>query len=75
MKWPGKRNRRIPHLWDFEGRCVKCHKNLILYLKVVGSNKVTLEVEKCIEHPNDSLILWPQRDDVIRLPQPIKEDP
>jgi hypothetical protein len=67
MKWPGKKNKKVPHLWDFEGRCVKCHKHLKLYLKVVGTNEVILTVEKCQEHPDNSLILWPQRDDVIRL--------
>ncbi len=67
MKWPGKKDKKIPHLWDFEGRCVQCHKNLKLYLKVVNRYKIILTVEKCQEHPNTSLILWPQRDDVIRL--------
>jgi hypothetical protein len=65
MKFPGKRNKKVPHLWDFEGRCVKCHKNLNLYMTPIGDHKLTLEVERCKEHPKDSLILYPLRDDVI----------
>jgi len=67
MKWPGRKKKKIPHLWDFEGRCVKCHKHLKLYMKAIGAHKITLEVERCLEHPDDSLILFPTRDDVIRI--------
>jgi hypothetical protein len=83
MKFPGKKNKKIPHLWDFEGRCETCHKNLVLYMKPMGRFKLTLEVEKCPEHPDDALILYPLRDDVINSnchiepdePWPRKEDP
>ena len=74
MKWPGKKNKKIPHLWDFEGRCEECAKNLKLYMVVSTQQIITLEVEECSEHPGSALILYPQRDDVIRLPTPIKED-
>ena len=74
MKWPGKRDRNIPHLWDFEGRCETCAKNLILYMTALTQQKIVLKVEECSDHPGSALILYPQRDDVIKLPTPIKED-
>lgn len=54
-------------LWDFEGRCVKCHKSLNMKLRRIHPHKIQLKVEPCKYHPNpdDSVILWPQRDDII----------
>jgi len=54
--------------WDFEGRCVKCHKALDMKLNCFSSHSFRLDVVPCSEHPNDSVILWPQRDDIIRVP-------
>ena len=68
MKWPGKKNKKIPHLWDFEGRCEECAMNLILRLVVINQQKIILEVEECVDHPGSALLLYPQRDDVIRYP-------
>ncbi len=51
--------------YDFEGRCVKCHKRLNLQLTRVDSKCIKLRVISCEKHPEDSLILWPQREDII----------
>ena len=63
--WPFKKD--IKREWDFEGRCTKCHKYLPLILEVISKHEIRLTITPCIEHPEDSLILWPQRDDVIRM--------
>ena len=68
MSWlPWKIVWRRDRTWDFEGRCTKCHKLLNLYLRVETQNQVTLTLELCPTHPDDSFILWPaDRDDIIR---------
>lgn len=58
---------RVKREWDFEGRCVECHKPLPLKLIVITQCKIQLEAQPCKEHPNDSMILWPQRDDIKRV--------
>lgn len=63
MKWFKNKKDRT---WDFEGRCVQCSKNLNLVLTVIKTDEVKLNVQKCSEHPEDSLILWPtDRDDIL----------
>ena len=67
MRWP-KRWRREDRTWDFEGRCTKCGKSLDLIVYVRSQYLVLLRLDKwCEEHPKDSMILWPQRDDIIRV--------
>jgi len=58
------RRKRADRTWDFEGRCAECHKPLKLFLQRVTKQQVTLTVQSCEDHPNDSFILWPQRDDI-----------
>ena len=53
-------------IWDFEGRCVECRKNLLLKVKVLTQHQLCLTIEPCEEHPDNSYILWPQRDDIKR---------
>ncbi|MHC4397515.1 MAG: hypothetical protein ACYS1A_17880 [Planctomycetota bacterium] len=50
---------------DFEGRCGKCSKALNIILTRMPENCLHLEPEKCPDHPEESMILWPQRDDII----------
>ena len=69
FKKPGKKDKKIPHLWDFEGRCEVCAKNLVLFMTPVDRFKVVHDVARCPEHPNDALILYPNREDIIRLQQ------
>ncbi len=52
--------------YDFEGRCIKCKKRLKLkILKTESSQRIVLEIIPCKDHPEDGLILWPQRDDIM----------
>ena len=64
MRWFGKNQNRE---WDFEGRCVECHKPLDIFITVESQYKVILEIAPCETHPNESYILWPQRKDIIRM--------
>ncbi len=52
---------------DFEGRCSECGKPLTLYVYVVTQNTLVLRVDECGKHPGKDVILWPQREDVIRI--------
>ncbi|MCK4784012.1 MAG: hypothetical protein KAV87_09695 [Desulfobacteraceae bacterium] len=46
---------------QIEGRCVKCHKRLMLTITRTDSRqKIIVTVAKCEKHPEHSLILWPQ---------------
>lgn len=51
---------------DFEGRCECCAKRLKLYVMVITSRRIILDVIPCKDHPKDAMILWPQRKDLIR---------
>ncbi len=55
----------MKHEWDFEGRCEECGKNLNLILTRISSNSVQLESAECPKHKGKTMILWPQRDDVV----------
>jgi len=71
--WPFKR--KNDRTWDFEGRCVECHKNLNLVLTVINTDEIKINVQKCSEHPKDSLILWPaDRDDILVVYEKEKEN-
>ena len=59
--------------YDFEGRCVKCHRRLGLTVKVMKPHEVVLSVNPCKVHPEDSFILWPQRDDLTRIEEEVNE--
>ena len=52
---------------DFEGRCEWCAKRLDLLVTVESITRISLDVIPCKNHPNDAMILWPQREDLIRL--------
>jgi hypothetical protein len=52
---------------DIEGRCEECGKRLPLTLKVIHQREISLSVFECSEHPGSTMILWPQRDDIIRI--------
>jgi hypothetical protein len=54
-------------LWDFEGRCTVCGKNLDLILSVLENNHISLISKPCQEHPGCEIILWPQREDIERI--------
>ena len=56
----GKKSRE----YDFEGRCTKCHKGLDMFLKSLSPGGLRLNVIPCSKHPEASVILWPQRDDI-----------
>jgi hypothetical protein len=60
------KNRKFNPEYDFEGRCVKCHKRLNLLITASGQHSVRLDVIKCKLHPEDSHILYGQRDDIER---------
>ena len=65
MNWFPKRNKeQMDSLYDFEGRCTVCHKSLKLLLTRKTNYKLELEVVPCLLHPEESYILWPQRDDI-----------
>jgi len=51
---------------DIEGRCEECGKRLPLTLKVIRQCETRLIVSQCPEHPGAALILWPQRNDIVR---------
>lgn len=55
----------IPRMWDFQARCMTCHKDLNIKLTRLPNNNLNLEPIHCKEHPDDSVILWPQREDLI----------
>ncbi len=55
----------LKHEYDFEGRCEECGKNLNLTLKRISKNSVKLESVECSKHKGKTMILWPQRDDII----------
>jgi len=51
--------------YDFEGRCGKCGTRLLIVLKRMPPYSVKLTVVPCKLHPEESVILWPQREDLI----------
>ena len=53
--------------YDFEGRCGFCGKSLNLELERVSSRSVILTAQFCDKHPKESMILWPQRDDIVDI--------
>ena len=57
--------RRLKHEFDFEGRCESCGKNLNLILTRISSHSVHLKSVECPEHSGKTMILWPQRKDII----------
>jgi hypothetical protein len=65
MWWESKKW-KLPRVWDFEGRCKGCKEGRDLILKVIDNHTVQLTVDVCSEHPDDSMILWPVRDDIRR---------
>lgn len=52
--------------YDFEARCVKCHKRIRILL-TRKDDGIFLKPEKCSIHPDDSIILWPFRPDLVDL--------
>lgn len=65
--WPFKK-KETDRTYDFEAHCSKCHEPLDMYLQVVRHDIVILRPTACLQHPGKELILWPQRNDIIRLP-------
>ena len=51
---------------DFEGHCKWCAKRLDLEVTVITPRRIILDVIPCKDHPDDAMILWPQRKDLIR---------
>lgn len=66
LEWLKKRKKHEDRTWDFEGRCEECGRPLKLYMNVETRQKIILEVENCADHLGKAVILWPQREDVIR---------
>jgi len=60
----GERFRTMDRTGDFEGRCGVCGKRLNIILKRVGHRGLQLNAVECPEHPGESGIWWPQRDDI-----------
>jgi hypothetical protein len=63
-------------MWDFEGRCThqgECvNRELALELRVIDNQTIELKTTVCPDHPNESLILWPDRDDVVRIDEEVE---
>lgn len=49
---------------DIEGRCERCGKRLKLVLTVLSKNEILILAIPCKDHPEDVMILWPQREDI-----------
>jgi hypothetical protein len=58
--------------WDFEGRCHACRKRLDIRVIFISKGQVTLIVNPCKDHPEESDLLIPMRPDVKINPLPFE---
>jgi hypothetical protein len=62
IRWT--KDKHKDRLYDFEGRCEVCCKELNINLRRLSDRGLHLTPVECTEHPGKSHILWPQRDDI-----------